>query len=331
MIHIRVKMATISVVILVLSTTIMTMITIAIINLERIGVFKNDDVYFPIFPIVEAVPLDDFSFGAVGDWGCTADTIDTVRNIIDKDPEFVLALGDLSYNSSAKCWFDIIEPIADKTMITIGTHETDSPKKLKDYMDYFGLEEQYYSFNYRNIHFLSMSTELPYAEGSEQYNFVNNDLLKASSDPSVDWIVVFHHSLAYTSPADIGKGNSAEKDLRQIYHPLFANYNVDLVLQAHNHHYQRSYPIIYNNDNPKNAIVRDSDNNNYNDPEGQIFATVGTGGQSLYPFTGRAPYVASQYVGFGFLNVDLKDNGKTLNGKFYANNGTIIDQFAITK
>ena len=66
---------------------------------------------------------------------------------MDKDPELVLALGDLSYNSSAQCWLNIIDLIANKTMIAIGNHETDSPKKLKDYIDYFGLEEQYYSFN----------------------------------------------------------------------------------------------------------------------------------------------------------------------------------------
>lgn len=61
-----------------------------------------------------AVTLADFNFAAVGDWGCTSDTIDTVKNIVDKDPELVLALGDLSYNSTAKCWLEIIGPIADK-------------------------------------------------------------------------------------------------------------------------------------------------------------------------------------------------------------------------
>lgn len=104
--------------------------------------------------------------------------------------------------------------------------------------------------------------------------------------------------------------------MRQNYHPLFAEYDIDLVLQANNHHYQRSYPIIYNNNNPKNPILTDDtyNNNNYNDPKGQIFATVGTGGASLYPFTGQAPYIATQYVGFGFLNLDVINDGTTLNG-----------------
>ena len=141
-----------------------------------------------------------------------------------------------------------------------------------------------------------------------------------------------YHSLAYTSPANIGKGNSAEKELRDVYHPLFVKYNVDLVLQAHNHNYQRSYPIIYNNTNSENPIITDTNNNNnYYDPKGMIFGTVGTGGESLYPLTGQAPYVATQYVRFGFLNVDVINDGTTLSGKFFANDGTIKDQFSIIK
>ena len=264
-----------------------------------------------------------------------SDAEDTVKNIIDKDPEIVLALGDLSYNNTAQCWLDIIEPIADKTKIAIGNHETESTKKLEDYMEFFGLEKQYYSFDYQNVHFTAISTELSYEENSEQYNFVNNDLSKASSNPDIEWIVVFYHSLAYTSPADIGKGNRAEKELRETYHPLFEKYNVDLVLQAHNHNYQRSYPIIYNEDKPKNPIITNNDNdndmNNYNNPKGIIFSTVGTGGAETFPLTGQAPYIVTQYVGFGFLNVYVTNNGDTFTGKFYANDGTIKDQFTITK
>jgi calcineurin-like phosphoesterase family protein len=317
--------------IIILSLIIM-MITPSI-SIEKSGIaIKNQYAYpYSSYPLSAAVTLGDFNFAAAGDWGCTSNTKNTVQNIIDLDPEFVLALGDLSYDSSAKCWLEIVSPIANKTMITIGNHDTDSTIKLKEYTDFFGLKGQYYSFNYQNVHFIVMSTELPYEDGSEQYNFVNNDLSKVSLNPDIDWIVVDYHSLAYTSPANIGKGNSAEKELRDIYHPLFVKYNVDLVLQAHNHNYQRSYPIIYNNTNSENPIITDTKNNNYYDPKGMIFGTVGTGGESLYPLTGQAPYVATQYVGFGFLNVDVINDGTTLSGKFFANDGTIKDQFTIIK
>ena len=48
-----------------------------------------------------------FNIVAVGDWDCTSETEDTVDNIIKQDPEFVLALGDFSYNGKAKCWLRI--------------------------------------------------------------------------------------------------------------------------------------------------------------------------------------------------------------------------------
>jgi hypothetical protein len=322
--------------------SLIIIMTIPSISIEKSGIaIKNHYAYSSSYsssssssyPATTAagITLADFNFAAAGDWGCTSDTIDTLKNIIDHDPEFVLALGDLSYNNSAKCWLDIISPIANKTMIAIGNHDTDSSTKLKEYMDFFGLKGQYYSFNFQNVHFTVISTELPYELGSAQYNFVNNDLSKVSLNPDIDWIVVDYHSLAYTSPANIGKGNSAEKELRDTYHPLFIKYGVDLVLQAHNHNYQRSFPIIYNNDNSTNPIITDTNKNNYYDPKGMVFGTIGTAGVSLYPLTGQAPYVATQYVGFGFLNVDVINDGTTLSGKFIANDGTIKDQFTITK
>jgi hypothetical protein len=203
-------------------------------------------------------------------------------------------------------------------------------------MNHFGLIEQYYSFNYQNIHFLALSTEIPFNVTSAQYKFVNNDLSKAASDPNIDWIVVYFHRQMYTIPSD----NRADRTLRSTYHPLFEQYGVDLVLQAHNHNYQRTFPIKFNSTSPKNPIETSTNTTTYTDPDdGQIFATVGTGGVNLYPFTDKkatekeqADYHVTRYLGYGILNVDITNNGTTLTGKFYANsNGTIIDQFTIIK
>ncbi len=81
----------------------------------------------------------NFNFVAVGDWDCTDETEDTVDNIIDKNPELILALGDLSYDNSVDCWLELIEPIADRTKIALGNHDAESSKKLKDYMEFFEL------------------------------------------------------------------------------------------------------------------------------------------------------------------------------------------------
>ena len=193
-----------------------------------------------------------FNFVAVGDWDCTEYTKDTVSNILNQDPELVLALGDLSYNGKAQCWLQMIEPFKEKTKIVIGNHEVDSSKLLKDYMNQFGLENQYYSFNQRNVHFLALSTEIPYYNDSEQYKFAIKDLEKNSNDPSIDWIIVFYHRHMYGS----GPGFDEEKEFRKIFHPLFDKYKVDLALQGHLHVYERTFPVTFNyeTDKPNNKV-----------------------------------------------------------------------------
>jgi hypothetical protein len=55
-------------------------------------------------------------------------------------------------------------------------------------MSHYNLTKQYYSFNYQNVHFTVISTELLSNDthGVEQYEFVNADLASAASDPNID-------------------------------------------------------------------------------------------------------------------------------------------------
>src|SRR5215210_2853582 len=291
--------------------------------------------------------LADFNFAAVGDWGCTSHTIDTVNNILDKKPELVLGLGDFSYDPTTDCWFKIIDPIDEIMKIAIGNHDEDSSAELNSLMNHFNLTKPYYSFDYQNVHFTIIysspgetshkTAKAPLTVDSEQYKFIENDLAKASTDPNIDWIVAVYHKMAYTSPSTL----HAVDKLRNTLHPLFDRYGVDLVLQGHQHNYQRSYPIQYNESSPSHPIITSADttssndnnkNNNYANPKGPIFVTVGTGGAILFNFTGKSPYVASQHVGYGMLDIDVINNGKTLSAKFYEDvDGIVKDQFTITK
>jgi hypothetical protein len=282
-------------------------------------------LYVVLRPIY--VAPSDFNFAAAGDWGCTDDTTDTVNNIIDKNPELVLGLGDYSYDEDhADCWLKKVKSINDKMKIAIGNHDME---KLNIYTNHFGLREQYYSFNYNNVHLVALSTEIAYKPFSSQYEFIENDLSRAASDPNIDWIVVYFHKQMYTSPSN----HDDYPTLRSTYHPLFNEYGVDLVLQAHNHNYERTFPIKYNSNSPSNPIATTTNTDTYIDPDGQIFATIGTGGVSLYAFTGKADHFVKQYRDFGILNIDVTNEpqSSSLIGKFYANNGKIIDQFIIYK
>ena len=302
------------------------------------------------------------NFVAVGDWDCTQYTKDTVNNILSQDPEIVLALGDLSYNGKAECWLQLIEPFKEKTKIAIGNHEVETGKLLKDYMDFFRLKEQYYSFNQKNVHFLALSTEMPYHNNSEQYKFAIKDLEKTSNDPSIEWIIVFYHRHIYGS----GPGVDEEKDFRKIYHPLFDKYKVDLALQGHLHVYERTFPVTYNyeTDKPGNKvdivtiydeetdtewtynralendpIIQDNATTKiYKNPKGTIFVTVGTGGAHDMELGKLEDFSAKGFYGkFGILNLELENNeddGNTmLSGKFIENGEEqkVLDEFKMIK
>jgi hypothetical protein len=77
--------------------------------------------------------------------------------------------------------------------IAIGNHDYRGVGQLDRYMNHFGLKEQYYSFDYQNIHFIVLSTKIPYNATSAQYEFVKNNLPKAASDPNIDWIIVYFY------------------------------------------------------------------------------------------------------------------------------------------
>jgi len=267
-----------------------------------------------------------FNIVAVGDYDCNGDAEDTVENSIDQNPELVLALGDFSYSGDADCWLELIEPIANKTKIVFGNHEDED-----DYMDFFGLKEQYYSFNYKNIHFLALSTETDYDDESEQYQFAIQDLEKYSKDPFIDWIIVFYHRHIYGS----GSGLEEDTDFREIYHPLFDKYKVDLALQGHLHVYERTYPITFNQEDDDEPIVQDNNPTNiYKNPKGPVFVTVGTGGAHDMTLSSLDDFAAKGIDGkFGILNIALEPDQKTLTGTFIENGKKqkVMDEFKIIK
>jgi predicted phosphodiesterase len=230
-----------------------------------------------------------FNFAAAGDWGCTDDTRNTVDNIVDKKPELVLALGDFSYEPTADCWFDIIQPIdntIDNAMkIVIGNHDVED---LQNYMNHFGLTKEYYSFDIKNVHFIALATEEEYLDFSndiakEQLAFVKSDLEKASTNPDIDWIIPFFHRLMYYD--DNGECDNLvdeyDHNLVDLYHPLFEKYGVNLVLHGHAHTYERTYSLKFNFGNSEQPIVTSEDPSNYRSEDGLVIATVGTGGSKF--------------------------------------------------
>lgn len=285
--------------------------------------------------------IPNFNIAAVGDWGCNSNTDKTVNSINTQSPELILGLGDYSYESSADCWLDAIVPIydpnnpnANNMQISIGNHENSASEDFNTYLNAFSLTRQFgqvYSFNFNNVHFLSMATEISYSSGSSQNVFVKNDLAAAAANPNIDWIIVYFHKPMYSSPSSCSSC-SGESSLRDIYHPIFDQYGVDIVLEGHTHDYQRSFPIKFNSNSQSNPIITDTNRNNYIDPAGQIHAIVGTGGVNFHSLNSQKSFIAFQQSNrFGHLNIDIQNNGTNLIGKFISNEGGILDQFTISK
>ena len=291
-------------------------------------------------------------FVSVGDWGCTPETDKTVDNILKRDPHVVIGLGDYSYGDSETCWMDKIRPIVGLVKIAFGNHENadNYPLTVLDSLTYsspelylakFGLKNQFYSFNSGIVHFLILSTDVSYEKGSPQFEFASDDLKRTSQNSTIKWIIVANHRTMYPPyyGPSIDLDTSIGNQFRDAYHPLFDLYGVDLVLQGHVHYYQRTYPMKYNEKDPNVPIITDLHKNFYDNPEGTIFLTVGTGGVGIgRPDNIGKPYytVLSNTGIFGILNIKVKNDGSSFEGTFYNNDNNggdkqVSDSFKIIK
>ncbi|MGD1835013.1 MAG: metallophosphoesterase [Nitrososphaeraceae archaeon] len=272
----------------------------------------------------------DFNIVAVGDWKCNKDSKKTMNSLLKVQPSLVLGLGDYTFeNPSPSCWFELSKPIDNIIQIAIGNHDLDYQSSYQQLIDHYGLKKPYYSFDYENVHFISISTEHPFEDDSSQYEFIKEDLRRAQENILTDWIIVFMHSPMYNS-ADFGENDS--EDLQETYHPLFDKYGVDIVLSGHTQFYQRTLPITYNENNPSSPYVAASNPVKHTGNNGVIFIGAGTAGDDIHDIEYYHPFHAVQEDSFGFLNLEFKNNGKTIVGTFYDNEDlNILDRFSISK
>jgi hypothetical protein len=103
-----------------------------------------------------------------------------------KCPRFVLALGDLSYEKDADCWFEVMSPLDEPSKIRIvigGSRFGPNLSRFNQYLRHFNMTKQYYSFDFQNIHFVALATAkdglTSHSNLSEHYRFVKKDLENA--------------------------------------------------------------------------------------------------------------------------------------------------------
>jgi len=141
------------------------------------------------------------------------------------------------------------------------------------------------------------------------------------------------HKPLYSSPTTCNSSScQGSSSLQKTYYPLFDQYHVDLVLDGHTHGYQRTYPIKFNPSKPSSPTKTSTSTSTYTNPTGEIYAIVATGGDNFFGFKNKASFVAVQQAKrFGILDIKITGGGSKMEGKFYANDGTTMDSFSITK
>ena len=220
-------------------------------------------------------------------------------------------------------WFPMIEPSAASIpwMVATGNHDTElfSSAVAADHVTVANYEQfgyggmtkrmdlpktgpsncpSVYSFRYGNAGIISLDANelsweiqglLGYSHGA-QARWLDEQLHAWRSGSQVDFIVAFFHECAFSTC----NGHSSDGGVRATLAPLFARHQVDLVVQGHNHVYERTNPLIYD---PKTNSARSSIQAVSVSPtepaevqpakDGTTYVVVGTAGTPRYGWTGR--------------------------------------------
>src|SRR6266851_1080467 len=122
-----------------------------------------------------------------------------------------------------------------KFYASLGNHDA---REQRFYKPFTMGGKLYYTFSPKpNIRFFAFESTYP---EPEQIRWLEKELA-ASND---DWKIVFFHHPLYSS----GERHGSDLRLREVLEPLFLKYNVSVVLNGHDHFYERVKPqkgIVY--------------------------------------------------------------------------------------
>lgn len=353
--------------------------------------------YFKTAPLPGAA--EPVRVWAIGDFGKgnqgQKDVRDSYLNYLgdDKETDVWIWLGDNAYNDGSEEEYTnkVFDTDAYKDMFIHtpfwpcpGNHDYHSvcPIPCNDdpdnhagvYYDIVSVPEQgeaggtpsglplYYSFDYANVHFMSLNSEL----GSNTVNFDwigafdvagwNNSPMKAwieedLSQNTQPWVVAYWHQLPFS------KGSHDSDDFWELYMkamrenviPLLESYNVDLIVCGHSHVYERSYLMngFYGNTNEFDASQHVLDGSSGNDDlgeayqkditktdgnKGTVYVVVGnSGSKTSDPDLNHPIMYASDGGDDAYGSVVLEFNGDRLDAFYLKSDSTVGDKFSIVK
>jgi acid phosphatase type 7 len=220
----------------------------------------------------------------------------------------------------------------------------------------------YYSFDYANVHFLSLNSEIASPTSSHDWigvygssgwnnspfkQWLENDL-QQNTKP---WVVAYWHQVPFS------KGSHDSDDAWEIYMsamrrrvvPLLESYGVDLIVTGHSHVYERSYLMngFYGNSNELNPAVHILNNTSGKEDLGEPYIKYTTGPKkdkgTVYVVSGNAgsqttsasmnhPIMYTGDHGSGaYGSFVMEFNGNRMDGFYVKSDSTIGDYFTILK
>ena len=286
---------------------------------------------------------EKITIGAIADHGTTSNAQETTSNMENENLDLVIHPGDISYANGAgsgngigdqSVWDDYqnqIESLASKSphMYAPGNHEEDAePYGFDAFESRFfnpGPNSFWYSFDFEFIHFVSISSEHDYEPGSTQHSWLRNNLEEANENrEEYPWIVLFAHRPMYSSNGD-GDGHGSEIEFREAMESLLYEYQVDLAIWGHDHHYERTYPVFEENVYSNNS---GSLTDPFYKPGATIHVVAGMSGRSTYDGLEDPQPLWSAYreVAYGYTLFEATNT--SINYKFIRNSDKLVaDEF----
>jgi hypothetical protein len=210
----------------------------------------------------------------------------------------------------------------------------------------------YYSYNYGNIHFVSLDSYGWEKGNTRLYDTLGPQMTWLKRDLAANtqqWTVVYFHHPPYSKGRHDSDADQELIKIRQNLVRILERYKVDLVLNGHSHDYERSYLInghygFANTFDPATHAVSNSSGkydgstnscpyikNSSDVRNGVVYAVVGSAG-SVIPPSATYPHDAMSYSNVtdcGAMVIEIENN--RLDAKWICSDGVIRDKFTIFK
>ena len=197
--------------------------------------------------------------------------------------------------------------------------------------------EKFYSWNYGNVHFVSLDSNNVVNTTSAMYTWANTDL----QNNNQTWTVVGFHHAPYINAGLHPDSEGGMKAMRDTFSPMFDKYGVDVVLTGHAHTYARTGFIKYDatkaSQNSNACTVVQAGNGTATPysksltkgTAGTVYASQGSTSELRDDATLNSCTAYKNHTTIGMLYMEF--NGNRLDANQIGNYSAVHDSFSIVK